>query len=230
MHLLILFSSLALILSTSCLKQAWQDLPPLFLGVSGFLLSFLHPSHTQSLLLPQPFSKSMFLSLASLNDIMFIIKSEINYNKLFWPSISMVAFQSRSEFEVWMATMAAAQCSDSGQLGSLVWHWKSWHVTISVCPFACSLVLLWLCQDGRILSRAAGAHGVSAAVPRHAGDDGTALVVTQRWPGLQERCTLWLSAYVCLCGLVLCATSSSKINGLNSSPKWCSQEWLLDKR
>lgn len=147
MRLLILFSSLALILSSSCLKQARQDLPPLFLGVSGFLLSFLHPSHTQSLLLPQPFSKSMFLSLASLNDVMLIIKSGINYNKLFWPSISMVAFQSRSEFEVCMATTAAAQCLDSGQLGFLVWYWKSWHVAIYICPFACSLVLPWLCQD-----------------------------------------------------------------------------------
>lgn len=44
----------------------------------------------------------------------------------------------------------------------------------------------------------AGAGRVSGAVPRCAGDRGAALV-TQRWPVLQEKCTLWLSAcmYVC---------------------------------
>ena len=34
---------------------------------------------------------------------------------------------------------------------------------IYVCPFACSLVLLSLCQDSRIPSHAVGAYGVSAA-------------------------------------------------------------------
>lgn len=34
---------------------------------------------------------------------------------------------------------------------------------------------------------------------------------------------------VCVCGLLLCATSSSKMNGLNNSFQWQSQEWLLDE-
>ena len=89
----------------------------------------------------------------------------------------------------------------------------------------CGLVLLWLCQDGH----AVGAHGVPAAVPRCAGGDSTALVVTQRWPVLQEGCTPGLSAYVCLCGFVLCATSSGKVNGLYSNFKGRSQGWLLDR-
>lgn len=72
-----------------------------------------------------------------------------------------------------------------------------------------------------------GTWGVCTCISSCAGGAGAALIFIQRCPVCRKDAPC--GCQHCLCGLLLYATSSSKMNGLNNSFQWQSQKWLLGK-
>lgn len=221
-----------MILSSLCLKQAWQDLPPLFSG-DQWLLSCFSSSllHTVSFTAPA-FLQNMFCPWLHWVTL-FIIKSGINCNRAFLAKYFHHGFPK----QVWIGSVQSYNdCRSVLDLWTDVslglWNWKfeiscnSRYISAPLCAvqFCCgsakmvtSLVTLlghvgclqlclqlhwrgWCCSD--FYSEMSSAAG-------------------KVHPGAVS--------IVCVCGLLICATSSSKINGLKNRFQWQSQEWLLDK-
>lgn len=180
-----------------CSLYAWTRLSRIFLHyswrISGFLLPFFHLSCIPSLFAAPAFLQKHILFLASLNNTMFIIKSGINYNTALLAKHFCDGFPK--QFWVW-SMQGDNGCSSvlglwtARLFGYIVLKIQACN-NICICPFACSLVSLWLCQGGGISRHAIGACGVPTAMPGCAGGGGTSLVVAQIWAVLQERCTLW---------------------------------------
>lgn len=139
-----------------------------------------------------------------------------------------MSFQSRSELEVWRATVAADQCLMSLWLYEIANPKLPVTADISLPLCVQFSLAVALPRWSHPWSRCWSTWGVCSCVSSCTGGAAAALIFIQRCPVLQERSTLWLSVLSVFVGFYF-ATSSSKMNGLNNSFQWQSQEWLLDE-
>lgn len=180
------FSSLAFILASSCLKQAWQDLPPLFWGVCGFFLAFLHHPCTQSFAAPA-FLQNMFCLWLPWVTV-FIIKSAINCNRA---SLAK-CFHDGFPKQVWIGSAQGYEIS-AWSLQMSLWVYEIANLKLPVTADL-SLPLSVQFSLAVALPSCWGTWGICTCVSSCTGRAGAALIFVQTCPVLLERCPLWLWA------------------------------------
>lgn len=146
---------------------------------------------------------------------------------LSWPSISTMAFQSRSELEVQGYNGCKSVLDLWTDVFLAIWNCKfeiacnSRHISAPLCAVQSC------CGSAKVVTSLVTLFGHVGCLQ---------LRLQLHWRGwccsdfysemssAAGKVHLVAVSIVCVCGLLLCATSSSKMNGLNNNFQWQSQE------